>query len=382
MIAIFVLGLCAPTTAWAGSFGGFSRDGTRYLDGTDLVCAPVGAKGGAPACRRAQKDEVTRLGFKKGTLQRGTGAKVVAEVAGGGIAVRDSRSKKLLVEWKATDPVSRVLATHLADGGKLVAVEYEARLGGRTGARTVVLAVPGVAPGAATAPQPATTPATVLSPADAKALAQAIKSAAAELKRKRWAKAEAGYRKALALAGDHAAARFGLAAALARLGRRPEAIAELRLLARSAVADAPELLVEARSSAHFAAFKEDPDFRRAVGIDKDPDRPPTAYERLVGAGGQWEQPGQSCQSPTVALKLDRKTKKFALSIRVRCQGEDEITRLGGTWAAAGSDRLALTFPNASGPDEKLDCKLSEDAGEDLLSCTLEDILMSLRIVRR
>ena len=49
------------------------------------------------------------------------------------IAVLDSGSKKLLVEWRATDPISRVLATHLADGGKLVAVEYEARVGGRTG---------------------------------------------------------------------------------------------------------------------------------------------------------------------------------------------------------------------------------------------------------
>ncbi len=389
-IAALVVGILGPglaATAAAGTFGGFARDGKSYLDGADRICQP--ARAGAPVCRKAGKDEVTKLGFRMGTLQRGQAATLVAEASGSAIKVKDARTKALVAEWKSIDPVSRILAVHLADGGALVAVEYEARVGGRASAQTVVLAVGGKAPSGATAkpqkgtPQlPAPPPVATLTPAEAKAVAAQVKSGAGQLKKKKWKEAEAAYRKALAAAGDHPAARFGLAAALAQQKKKPEAIAELRLLSRSPVADAPEWLVEARASGHFAALREDPDFRRAVGIDRDPDRPPSAYERLVGPGGTWEQTGQPCQSPTVALKLDRKTKKFVLLIKVRCQGDDETTRLGGTWAASGQSEVSLTFPNPDGPDEKLACTLSEAGSEDALGCTLEDIVMDLRVVRR
>jgi len=392
-----VVGLIGPglsATAFAGAFGGFARDGKSYLDGADRVCQPI-ARAGAPVCRKAGKDEVTRLGFRMGTPQRGSTAKVMAEASGTALKVKDARSKALLVEWSALDPISRIVAVHLADGGALVAVEYEARVSGRTVAQTVVLALGGKGASDASAkPQkpagpvaglpatPAPPPVATMSPRDAKAVAAAVKDGAAQLKKKRWAQAEAAYRKALATAGDHASARFGLAAALAQQKKKADAVSELRLLARSPLPDGPQWLVEARASAHFAGLREDPDFRRAVGIDRDPDRQASAYERLVGPGGSWEQTGQSCQTPTVSLKLDRKTKKFVLLIRIRCQGEDETTRLGGTWSAAGQTDLTLTFPNKGGPDETLLCKLSDDGGEDSLACTLEDIAMSLKIVRR
>jgi hypothetical protein len=390
-IAVLVVGFLGPglaATAAAGTFGGFSRDGRSYLDGSDRICQP--AKAGAPVCRKAAKEEVSKLGFRMGTPQRGQGATISAEASGSAIKVKDARSKALLAEWKAIDPVSRILAVHLAEGGGLAAVEYEARVGGRTATQTVVLAIRGkdasdasAKPQKGTAQLPAPPPvAATLTPAEAKAVAAAVKSGAAQLKKKKWKEAEAAYRKALATAIDHPAARFGLAAALAQQKKPAEAVAELRLLSRSPLPDAPEWLVEARGSALFTALREDPDFRRAVGIDRDPDRQASAYERLVGPGGSWEQTGQPCQSPTVALKLDRKKKKFTLLIRVKCQGDDETTRLGGTWAAAGHDEVALTFPNAGGPDEKLVCKLSDAGAEDALGCTLEDIVMDLRVVRR
>lgn len=387
-IAFLVVGFLGPglaATADAGAFGGFARDGKSYLDGADRICQPVAR--GAPSCRKAGKDEVTRLGFRMGTPQRGSSATVLAEGSGTALKVKDARSKALLVEWSSVDPISRITAVYLADGGGLVAVEYEARVSGRTVGQSVVLALPGkAASDAAPKPQkgtaPAPPPAAPLSPASAKAVAAAVKDGAGQLKKKKWKQAEAAYRKALATAGDHGAARFGLAASLAGQKRTADALAELALLARSPVADAPEWLVEARTSPHFAALRQDSAFRRVVGIDRDPDRPLSAYERLVGQGGSWEQTGTACQSPTVSLKLDRKTKKFVLLIRVRCQGEDDTTRLTGTWAASGQSELALAFPNAGGPEEKLACKLTEAGGEDALGCTIEDIVMDLRVVRR
>jgi hypothetical protein len=387
-IALLVVGLLGPglaATAQAGAFGGFSRDGKSYLDGTDRVCQPVSK--GQPSCHRAGKDEVTRGGFRMGTPQRGQAATVLAEASGTAIKIKDAGTKALLVEWSSVDPISRVTAVYVSDGAGLVAVEHEVRASGRTAIQTIVLRLPGkAASNAAAKPQkgtaPAPPPAAPLTPASAKAVAAAVKGGAAQLKKKKWKQAEAAYRKALATAGDHASARFGLAAALAQQKRKAEAVAELALLARSPLADAPEWLVEARTSAHFAALREDPDFRRAVGIDRDPDRERSAYERLVGQGGSWEQTGTACQSPTVSLKLDRKTKKFVLLIQVKCQGDDETTKLTGTWAASGQSEVTLTFPNAGGPDEKLACKLAEAGGEDALGCTLEDIVMDLRVVRR
>jgi hypothetical protein len=46
VIGLFSL---APALAAAGPFGGFSRDGSRYLDGA-RVCQPVAAQQGMPLC--------------------------------------------------------------------------------------------------------------------------------------------------------------------------------------------------------------------------------------------------------------------------------------------------------------------------------------------
>lgn len=236
--------------------------------------------------------------------------------------------------------------------------------------------------GAGKAPQAAPGSAAQKAPADAPAVARALAAADRQLKRRRWKQAEAAYRKVLAQDGDHPAARYGLAVALIHQKKTAEAIAALQELGRSSRPDAPPWRVEARLGKHFESLRADPAFRRAVGIDPDPARPPTAYERLVGQGGTWEQAGMPCQEPQVTLSLDRKKKKFSLVIRTRCQGMDDRTRLGGTWAAAGTDRLALTFPNQGGPDERLECSLAPDGGEDALTCALEDLSFTMRVVRR
>lgn len=388
-VAAAVAALMAGS-ARADSFGGFSTDGKSVLVGADRVCTAVLPGGGAPSCRKAASGEVSRLGFRKGTLQRGAGASISAEAAGIKLRVRDAKTNAVLAEWSSPDAIARVSAIHLSADGKLVAVEYEARIGGRETSQVVAISL-AVSRGTvengqqATPASPATpvaAPRPVLTPAQEKSLAALVKASDKLLKRKRWAKAELGYRKALERDDQHAAAIFGAAATLARRGKRAEAIAELERLARSADVAAPVWLVEARSSAHFAGVRGDPAFRRAVGIDPDPSRPASAYERVVGQGGHWEQSGQPCQQPTVNLKLDRKTKKFALSIRNRCQGDDETTRLAGVWMAEGRETLNLRFPNPGGDDEILACGLAEERGEDALSCELEDIRFTMKVVRR
>jgi hypothetical protein len=232
-------------------------------------------------------------------------------------------------------------------------------------------------------PAPPATPQAAPPPLDP-ALAARVTAGDKDLARRRWKKAEEAYRAALA-GGDVPAARYGLAAALAGQGSAADAITELVALARSTHPEAPRWLVEARLGDRFSRLRGEAGFRRAVGIDPDPARPPTAYERLVGLGGRWEQTGTACQQPTVDLGLDRKTGKFQLVIRNRCQGQDESTRLGGTWQASGAAALELRFPNAGGPEEKLSCQLDaapDRTGEDRLSCTLEDMTFTMRVVRR
>jgi hypothetical protein len=396
--------LALSALALAGPFGGFSRDGTRYLDGS-RVCQPVSGARGAPRCEKKGADEIARLGFRKGTVQRGAGAAVAAQVSGTRLVVRSADGKTALADWDSGNPVGAVSAVYLGEAGKLVAIEYDARLSGRSTPQVVVLALSSPVGGGASrpstpstpAPSPSTTspspstssptspsPASAPTPDDPKLTAQ-LRAADKQLARKKWKQAEAEFRGALALSADHPAARYGVAASLAGQRRSAEALAELSALARSTHPQAPRWLVEARLGPHFTGLQGDAGFRRTVGIDRDPARAPSAYERIIGPGGRWEQTGTPCQEPTVDLMLDRKSEKFQLTIRVRCQGDDETTRLSGTWKAEGAELLRLRFPNVEGPEEQLTCKLAAAPGpsaEDTLGCSLEDLQMTLRIVRR
>ena len=395
--------LLAPGVAAAGPFGGFSRDGSHYLADTTRVCQPVTGRQGMPRCQKKSADEVARLGFRKGSAQRGAGAAVQVQASGTRLVVRGGDGAAVRAEWDSGNPVGSVGAVYLSEGGKLVAIEYVARLAGRSQPQVVVLQLAGgatagqksgqPAPGpqtgrpatgqAAPAGQTQKQPTTAAAPDDPRTTAQ-LRAADKLLSARKWKKAEEAYR-ALLSAGDHPAARYGLAAALAGQNRSADAVAELVALARSTHPQAARWLVEARLGPHFARLQGDAGFRRAVGIDRDPARAPGAYERLVGFGGHWEQTGTPCQDPTVNLDLDRKSDKFRLTIRTRCQGEDDTTRLAGTWRADGAAGLRLTFPNVEGPEESLQCQLAaatDRSGEDTLSCTLEELQMKLRVVRR
>jgi hypothetical protein len=403
LLVASVLVCLAPTVAAAGPFGGFSRDGSRYLVDETRVCQPVAGSRGAPSCEKKSADEIARLGFRKGTAQAGPGAAVMAQATGTRLIVKNGKTRAVRAEWDSGNPLGAVTSVYLSENGKLVAIEYEARMSGRSSSQVVVLTLSGepaapATPGAPTAPTAPTAPATGAptppapqgqnpgsAPADPPALTAELRAADRELARKKWKKAEEAYRQVLAGASGHPAALYGLAAALAGQNRAADAIAQLTTLAASAHPQAPRWLVEARLGPHFAKLQSEAGFRRAVGIDRDPARQPSAYERLVGQGGHWEQTGTTCQQPTVDLRLDRKSEKFQLAIRNRCQGDDETTRLSGTWAAQGSAALRLRFPNAEGPEELLECQLDaapDRAGDDVLSCTLEELTFAMRVVRR
>lgn len=409
LASVLVVLCLAPGAAAAGPFGGFSSDGSHYLVDRDRVCEPVTGARGAPRCEKKGADEVARLGFRKGAVQRGAGARVAAQVSGTRLVVRTADGKTVRADWDSGNPVGAISAVYLSETGKLVAIEYDARLSGRSAAQVVVLTMAGDGssgtptgkPSAGTPPTgtpPAGTPSTATpptgtakpagqnpGPADPPALAGQLRTADRELGRKKWKKAEEEYRRALATAPGHPAAQYGVAASLAGQKRTADALAALVELAGSTHPHAPRWLVEARLGPHFTKLQSDAGFRRAVGIDRDPQRPPTAYERLVGLGGHWEQTGTACQQPTVDLRLDRKSEKFQLAIRNRCQGEDETTRLVGSWETDGSGVLRLRFPNVDGPEEALECQLGgapDRSGEDLLSCTLDELTMAMRVVRR
>jgi hypothetical protein len=149
----------------------------------------------------------------------------------------------------------------------------------------------------------------------------------------------------------------------------------------------PRWRIEARFDKAFKSLRANTRFRKAVGIDRDPSRPLSAYERLVGLGGQWEQASLPCEQPKVSLKLDRSRKRrFDLVIRSRCQGVVETTRLDGRWAGKGSDQLQLIFPNQDAADEGLMCRVelcADSSGEDCLRCRPDqDLEFLLRVVRR
>jgi hypothetical protein len=391
-LSIAALASVLPVAAVAGPFGGFSRDGSRYLAGAK-VCQPLSARTGMPVCEKKSADEVARLGFRKGQAQRGSTATIQAQATGTRLVARTSDGKTVRAEWDSGNPVSSVSGVYLSDDGKLVAIEYDSRQAGRTAQEVVVLVLagggarapaPGGTPAATRAPAAGGTPAATTRPDDPRAI-ERVRAGDKQLARKKWKKAEEEYRAALAVSAEQASARYGLAAALAGQGRNADAVSELGGLARSSHPQAPRWLVEARLGSHFTRLQADPGFRRAVGIDPDPARPPTAYERLVGLGGHWEQTGAACQEPTVDLRLDRKSEKFQLTIKTRCQGDDETTRLAGTWQTDGNAAVRLSFPNVEGPEEKLECQLaplSDRSSEDGLSCTLEDLRFTMRVVRR
>jgi hypothetical protein len=377
--------ILGPATAAAGRFGGFGKDGARYLiDGTK-ICVPV--EGAAPRCAAAAADAIAGGGFDAGTLERGADARVRATASGTALRVTGPDGAEL-ARWDAGVAIASIEAVHRARDGRRVAIEYAVRQGGRTQGEVVVLAIAtaststGPTPGRAA---PAIAPEPTLAPAERTKLDAALRAAGKHIAAKRWAKAEASARAALALDPTSPDARYALAVSQIRRGQRREAIEALAAIGPAGRAATPARLLDAREAAHFAGLRADPAFRLAVGLDRDPARPPTAYERVLGVGGRWEQAAVACKQPEVGLVLERARLRFTLTIRQRCQGDDDPVRLGGRFEVREPATLALIFPNPDAADEALACALApcaDGGGEDCLACALDDLSFTLRVVRR
>jgi hypothetical protein len=148
----------------------------------------------------------------------------------------------------------------------------------------------------------------------------------------------------------------------------------------------PVYRVRARRAKTFRHLLTNMTFRKLVGIDSDPAFPKTAYERLVGVGGTWQDAGLACERAKVHLDLDVELYRFLLVISSRCQGSEDKTRLKGTWDWEGNAALKHRFPNAELGMEDLGCELmvcSDDATEDCLRCVPDpELEFNLRPLRR
>ena len=389
-MALVVALLAIPIAAWAGPFGGFA--GGKYLVDGERACAPVSSERANPSCKKLSAAEVARLGARKPKPERGPNARFSARSKGAVIEVLDHAGKPV-ARWDAGAPVSGIVAIYIDPAASAAVVEYESRFGGRTVVEAIGIKLPGG--GGATGPaRPGPKPAASgssdpsapeLDDADKKKLDAAMDKARRSLARRRYPAAIASAKAALAIWDQHAGALYVLAAAELGKKDRAAALATLEKLAASTDPEAPEHRVEARRDKAFAALRADPRFRKAVGITADPARPLTAYERLMGFGGKWEQRLIACEQPEVKLNLRRKARRFVLKIRGRCGGPAETTFLDGTWKSSGTDELALTFPNQGSADEGLVCRVErcrDSSGEDCVRCKVDEDEFLLRVVRR
>jgi hypothetical protein len=426
MLAAVLVGGAAP--AAAGPFGGFSGDQTRYLSGRDQVCTPLrvvdsgsgsgpGAGPGAvasppasqavPACEPADDRRIAAMKFRRGVVQQGARADFEASARGTEIAVRDRRSGRVLVTWSAVDPVERVTGVYAGENadprapGALVAVEYEVRVGGRTRTETVAfLVVPAARAPAAPAgpagpagqaapapdtadPAPAPSPPAAAPAPDDPRVAERLAKARRLDARNQGRAAEAAYRQVLELDADHPEARYGLARSLARQRKHPAAIEALAALAQSRRPEAGEWLVEARFDRVFRGLRSDPAFRAAAGLDRDRSQPRSLYERLLGFSDTWEQAEVKCEQAEVRLSLDRRARKFRLTITTRCGGYPTTTRLQGSFRLGEAERVDLVLPNTGGAEETVACRMQLCSSEDCLQCVVdEDLSFTLLPVRR
>jgi hypothetical protein len=368
------------SAAHAGAFGGFSADEKTYLEGTDQICRPVpaGARLAAPSCDKAEPDTIAAGKFRKPAAQSGPRAAFRATARGNDLQVTSAAGDT--IDWTSVDPITRVDGVYVSPNGTMVAVDIRIRMGGRVVEDVIAFRIADAAKTRAVVSAATTGKAVKRSAAADKAIAKGQKL----LKKRRYKKAEAAFRAGLAEAAGDPEALYGLAASLIGRKKTAGALAEIEKLGKSTHPQAGVWRVEARHDRRFKKLLTDKTFRVAVRID--PGLPKTAFERLVGASGHWEQAGVTCDSPRLNLKLKRRPQTFKLTLRATCQGYTDTTRLSGSWAAEGNDRASLTFPNPGGKAETLACQIatcSDGSGEDCMVCGAgTDLEMKLRLVRR
>jgi hypothetical protein len=359
--------------ARADSFSGFSGVDRPYLVNQDRVCTPIvvanGAATGAPRCEKAAADAVAQLSIKSPIIQSGAKATFAAQAAGRTITV-SRKTGGPVVTWDAPDPVVKIIELYASQYDDRVAVAYNVRRAGREVTDVVAFDL-GQGQAAAKDPipvvdpvrDPAKDPATVVAAEDP-ALTRAVAAARAAAR----PKAPAAWKAVLALDGSHAEALFRVAAAEAAARHPVDALARLAALAGSPRADAIEWLIDARFDPAFAALRADPRYRAAVGLDR---RPATAYERLMGFGGQWEQSGTSCDRPEVRFVATR-DRNFKIRVKTTCEGSVYDSTFKGTWRL-DADHVVLQLPNQGKQLTAADeagCRFEASGDEDALRCAL------------
>jgi len=376
-LAAGLAAVAAP--ARADTFSGFSGVDRPYLVNQDRVCRPLpvasSTAAGAPSCEKAGADVIARLSIKPPIVQSGAKASFIAQAAGRTITV-SRKTGGAVVTWDAPDPVVKIIELYASQYDDRIAVAYTVRRAGKevtdvvafdlgqnqTAVRDVTArATPGAPPDdtADTTPPAAIEPL----PADPK-LAKAVADARAAPR----TKALAAWSAILALDAAHSEALFHTAAAQLAAQHAAQAIATLQALAASQRSDAIEWQIEARFDPAFASVRADPKFRAAVGLDH---KPATAYERLMGFGGQWEQTGTSCDKPEVRFTATRE-RNVRIRVKTRCEGSIADSPFHGTWRIEGQ-RVVLQLPTqgrtASAADEA-SCTFETAGDEDALRCSL------------
>jgi hypothetical protein len=360
-----------PVVAAADTFGGFSGVDRPYLVNANEVCTPLGVHdgkaSGAPKCERATADVIARFSFKDPLPQSGLKATFAATASGRTLTVTRKQSGATVVTWTAPDviKVSGVFASQYEDR---IAVTYTIRRAGREVTDVVAFDLGVTARAkpidpATVSPQPAPVPPAQPVKEDPK-LTKAVQAA----RKAKGAKAIAAWKAVLAIDAAHSEAQFRIAAAQVATKQAAAGIATLQALAASQRADAIEWLIEARFDPAFASVRADPKFRTAVGLDK---KATSAYERLMGFGGQWEQTGTPCDRPEIRFTTLR-DRTFKLRVKTVCQGSRFDTPFKGTWRIEG-DRIVLTLPNkgrATTAADEAGCELQTVGDEDALRCQI------------
>jgi hypothetical protein len=376
-----VCGLCS--IASADTFSGFSGVDRPYLVNQDRICTPIAvansSASGAPKCEKAAADVIARLSIKPPIVQSGAKAVFAAQAAGRTLTV-SRKTGGTVVTWEASDPIAKIIELYASQYEDRVAVAFNVRRAGKEVTDVVAFdlgqsqtavtdptrppADPGV-PGKDPAKDPAASPPQppAAAPADPR-ITKAIADARAAPK----AKALAAWTAVLALDAAHSEALFRSAAAHAAAKHTAEALAALHALAGSGRDDAIEWLIEARFDPAFAALRADQSFRSTVGLDR---KPTTAYERLMGFGGQWEQTGTSCDKPEVRFTATR-DRNFRLRVKTTCEGSVYDTPFKGTWRL-DADRVVLQLPNrgkAVSPADEAACIFEAAGDEEAMRCSL------------
>jgi hypothetical protein len=371
-VVVGVLGILTATAS-ADTFGGFSSIDAPYLVNQDRVCTPLevtnGQASGAPKCEKAATEDIAHLTVKPGVVQSGAKASYAAAAAARVLTV--TKDGSAAVTWTAADPIGKIVEVYASQYEDRVAVAYTTRQLGKETTSVVAFTIvktTGKDVGGPSTVKPTTT---VTGPAptpqkDDPEVQKAIDTARKAGKGKQLD----AWRAVLALDADHSEARFRIAALQAGAKQTADAVASLEQLVKSKRGDAIEWLVEARFDPAFAGMRADPKFRAAVGLDRPSG---TAYERLMGFGGQWEQTGTSCDAPEIRLTVKR-DRSVKLHVKSSCEGKVYDVPFSGTWRLDDADHVTLILPPSKGAaasnKDEAPCGFKKHGEEDALHCTV------------